>query len=218
MSDRGDRDVGPDEKLAENYRLSQHPGSEDCPPPETLAALATGELDGAERDAVSDHAVGCRRCARDLQILFATKRETEAARPRRSVWTAALAAAAVLALAALLVPALRRPKATSSDETVRSGVASEDRLVSPPAGAELAQAPEKLSWPALPGDSGYTLKLFDASGAALWESPSLTAATATLPADVRARLANGSFFWVLTAQRPTGSERRGPFPFSIRTR
>src|SRR5262249_61691505 len=66
--------------LRRAYRDLQEPGSGTCPAPETLAALATGELAGEERLRVADHVVRCRSCTDNAQILMQTDAEAGGAR------------------------------------------------------------------------------------------------------------------------------------------
>jgi hypothetical protein len=83
--------------LRRAYRDLQEAASGACPPPETLAALATGELAGEERQRLADHVVRCRSCTDNTQILMQT--DAEAGGARRAAGTRVARASGLLAAA-----------------------------------------------------------------------------------------------------------------------
>lgn len=77
-----------------------------CPTPETLAAFAEGQLNGAAAAAVVEHLDTCDECMRDVALgMKAAEEEDNVVRPRRWMpWLAGIAAAAVIVM---LIPAVR---------------------------------------------------------------------------------------------------------------
>lgn len=205
--------------LRKTYRELQAEGSDACPPGETLAALATGELAGAERDSAADHAVQCRRCSEDLQVLLATHAQAGEKVPAATGWwgrAAALGVAAVLVIfvaRAVLAPRSPHPTEPSAERGPASAIGS---LVVPGDGAELAGAPERFAWPAQKDADGYRVKLFDSSGEALWQSERVSKPDVGLPPFQRSRLKSGqAYFWNVEVDGPLEKTRLGPFRFRL---
>jgi hypothetical protein len=203
--------------LSQTYRDLQGAGSDQCPSAEALAAAAVGDAPASERDRIADHAVSCRRCSEDLQILMRTHLEATGAsaapRPmRRMMWLSA-AAVAVIAAGAVFVLRTSRPV-----EVVRGSRAlREAALVTPRDNTTLSAAPEKLIWPAQPGAEGYRAKLFDASGQAIWESERIAEPSVTLSASAAASVRPGQgYFWTVEVELPLEKQHLGPYSFTLR--
>lgn len=108
--------------LSRTYQDLQSEGSAQCPSAETLAALTLGELPAAERERLADHAVGCRRCSRDAQILLRTHQEAShrlSSRFVRARWLGIAAAVTLIAAGGLLFRSAR--EGTSRSEGVSRG-------------------------------------------------------------------------------------------------
>jgi hypothetical protein len=206
----------------EAYRSLQTAGSPDCPDDETLAALATGESLGAERERLADHVAGCRRCAdryrtlRDLHRAAAADPVRGGARSGGSGSPLRLlaAAAAVLGVIGLAWIAVL-PRETGDPDALRGGPAVVEG-VRPAPDARLATPPRELTWPARDGALSYRVILYDAASSPLWTSGTVSAPRLPLPDEARSRLtAGGSYFWVVEVDLGTRSSRLGPFWFSL---
>jgi len=203
--------------LRRAYRDLQEAGSPACPAPETLAALATGELEGDERRRVADHVVRCRSCTDSTQILMQTDAEAGGSRRAAGARTArvsgllAAAVAFVVAAGALVWNSARR------DEAVRGNAKEAPAAVTPADGSTLAQAPAEFRWPARPQAEGYRLKLFASNGDAQWEADAGKAQQLSLPEAERARLQAGKgYFWTVEVQTPLEKQKLGPYSFTLR--
>jgi hypothetical protein len=195
------------------YHALQEKGSDSCPPPETLAALVTGDLAGEERKRSADHVIRCRACSDATQILLQTDAEAGSrpgVRGRRLIRYAGLAAAAVVAVVAvrLLLPSRPGPSAERGPST--------SARVEPTDGASLSEAPGGFGWPAEPDAESYRVKLFDDTGEPLWQSDPTRETRVTLPPSERARLKAGkAFFWNVEVEGRLEKKRLGPFRFRL---
>jgi hypothetical protein len=63
------------------YRSLQTPGSPSCPPEDRLIALVLHEPSCAERAALADHIVRCRRCTDLYQLLLRVRHDRRETRP-----------------------------------------------------------------------------------------------------------------------------------------
>jgi anti-sigma factor RsiW len=205
-----------DDRLRSVYRELQTAGSEACPGDDDLAALVLGELPPERRDAVADHAVACRRCAKGAAILLETRRETAALAgsgpaPERRRWIAIAAAAAAIAVIALLIgrPADRGP-------SVERGRGDRTAGFVPADGAELTEAPTRFAWPAVERAEAYRLRIYRDSGEPAWASAAIAAPSVDLPPETRAHLAKGgSYYWVVEVEGSSGTSRLGPLSFRV---
>ena len=206
--------------LSRTYQDLQSEGSAQCPSAETLAALTLGELPAAERERLADHAVGCRRCSRDAQILLRTHQEAShrlSSRFVRARWLGIAAAVTLIAAGGLLFRSAR--EGTSRSEGVSRGAGTGETRggVVPRTGEALSNAPDRFTWTPQESAEGYRVKLFDASGQMLWESERVSKPSVGAPPLVRSRLKSGqSYFWVVEVEQPFERKRLGPFPFSLR--
>ena len=232
MSDRPlDPDRAPDlAAWREAYRGLQTAGSPDCPDDETLAALATGEPTGAERERLADHVALCRRCADRYRTLRALHRMA-AAEPERDEgrrpsppllgregsrrFLLLVAAASLLVVIGLI--GLTGPMGRVPDQDRLRGPAMEEG-VRPAPEARLEAPPRQLVWPARDGALSYRVILYDAGSSPLWKSGPLAVPRLALPDAARSRLATGeSYFWVVEVGRGKAepASRLGPFWFSL---
>jgi len=206
--DAEERDDVPAWRRAYRSTLAAEPAG--CPGDDALAALATGELDDAERTRVADHVTRCARCTADYRLLVEVHEEAAASRRRRRNPWLSIAAAAAVAVAAGV--ALRVGPAGS--DRLRGGEPS--RAVAPAPDARLATPPAELTWGADPGAVRYRVRLFDARGERIWESEAAPATSRPLPPEVRARLLPGaSYFWVVDVEGPGPARKLGPFWFQL---
>jgi hypothetical protein len=202
--------------LSQTYRDLQGPGSDQCPHAEALASVALGEAPASERDRIADHAVSCRRCSEDLQLLMRTHVEVRGApAPRRLALLTWISAAAIAAIA---VGALLFMRTSRPEDALRGGRAPQEAaLVEPADGATIAAAPETLRWPAQPRAEGYRAKLFDSSGETIWESERVTEPSVALPRSAASRLQPGQgYFWRVDVEMALEKRRLGPFSFNLR--
>jgi hypothetical protein len=195
--------------LSRDYRELQTPGSDRCPDPEALAALALNETPPGQRESLADHIVACRRCSESYQILARTHQEIRAVRSASRTWIAAAALVLLAAGAVVVWQSARR------DEVYRGSRRSPASVV-PADGASSVAAPAVLRWPAQPQAEAYRVKLFAADGQALWQSDVITSNQAPVPESVRSRLQAGkSYFWSVEVRMPLETQRLGPFSFTL---
>lgn len=170
-----------------------------CPEPEALQALVEHQGTEDERLATLDHALSCRSCSREFELLRALRTAAPSVRRPRvaSPWVAA--ASAIVAVAAATV-ALR---SMSTPANVMRGPASGDVvLVPPPASASV------LRWHAVPRAVSYVVEVMDAQGAVV--AADTTADTSfALPSRLRARPEPNEQWWV-RARLSDGAELRSP--------
>ncbi|HVR96536.1 MAG TPA: TraR/DksA C4-type zinc finger protein, partial [Thermoanaerobaculia bacterium] len=205
MSDRPmDPDHAPDlAAWREAYRGLQTAGSPDCPDDETLAALATGEPIGAERERLADHVALCRRCADRYRMLRALHQmaaaepvRDEGSPPQSSRRFLLLVAAASLLVVVGLVGLTGQTGRVPDQDRLRGPAVEEG--VRPAPEARLAAPPRQLAWPASDGALSYRVILYDAGSSPLWKSGSVAVPRLALPDAARSRLASGeSYFWVV---------------------
>lgn len=130
-----------------------------------------------------------------------------AARPRALPrWAVAAALVAVVAGASVVL----RPRATGTGDAVRDGERSL-ALVAPR--GDLATAPTRLAWRALPGRPRYTIELLDAS-----DNPVLLVETSDTTAAIPpGTLRPGTYRWFVRARATDGSDLRSALErFTIR--
>jgi hypothetical protein len=177
-----------------------------CPDPELLAGLALGEAVSADRRALADHVVGCRRCAADFRLLRELHGEAQRPARRRRFWGGLAAAAAVVIVAvAGLWP--------RGGEIATRGPGFATRPVD---GAVLAAPPRQLEWPAQLGARRYRVTLHRGDGTRLWEAPPVDDPRLEIPTEVVTALAPGrSGYWVVDVEGPVRRQRLGPFWFEV---
>lgn len=199
-------------------------GGAECPPPDDLVRLVTGEAGRKERRRTLDHVAGCGECAQILKSLLRLSDEVDRIigkpEPRRKpklIPGRRAALAALAGLAGLLVVTYAVIRLTERP-VVRGTTGAEVRLVSPKTGAALAGADIELRWEAVPRTAGYRVELFDRSLAKLWGSAALTEVRLRLPAEARATLHEGeTYFWRVTATLDDDQELQSKLAeFSIR--
>jgi len=203
----------PDAGLGKAYRALQEKGSEACPQPETLAALAAGELAGEQRQRTANHVVRCRSCTESTQILIQTHAEAgggSRARGGLLARTAGLAAAAVVAIVAARLLLAPRPEPSAERGAARN------LQVVPADGASLSSPPEQFSWQAESDAESYRVKLFDDTGEPVWQSDAAKETRAAFPPADRVRLSKGkAYFWNVEVEGRLEKRRLGPFRFRL---
>jgi len=169
--------------------------------------LALGQLAGAERQGVFDHATRCAECLRvyrGVKLIQAEAGAFDAAAPRRPArlalvgqraWLFAGAAAAAALLMALVLPlSLHVPQPAPADGLRSDALQSPEPLE--PLG-HVASRPAAFRWQAVPGAGSYRLELTRPDGERLWQSPPVEKTTVAWPSSVPA--APGEYYWRVTA-------------------
>lgn len=178
----------------------------ECPSPDDLARLVTGEAGRKERARTLDHVAGCGECAKLLKSLLrisdefdrvaaeaGARRKPKLVPSRRTVLAAVAALAGMIAVTYSIVRLSERP-------VVRGTAGVEVRLVSPKPGAALAAGDIEFKWEAVPKASHYTVELFGASLEKIWRSGPITGTKLKLPEDARRIILGGeTYFWRVTA-------------------
>ena len=198
---------------AESLRV--HPGLRadapgGCLDEDALAAFVSGDVTAAQRAAALAHLTVCARCRHAVAILSRVIADHRIASeihgvrrpswPRRARWTAGVAAAAAI------VFLLLRP--SGADE-----LAPGSELREPPitvVGGPTLIAPRgrvaavtNLTWSLVPHAERYRLRLYDATGTALWENET-TDTVAAVPASIPLP-PGATYFWKVEAK--TGRNR-----------
>jgi hypothetical protein len=201
------------------------PCTPQCPDADTLTAFALGQLDSAERDAIAERVGACPNCAAAVQLALASgdwsadlardlEAESDSAqvvtltpRPRRRMplWIPAAMAAGV-ALVFVALPMLRPPV---PGQVLRGAAAL---AVQPADESVLHAAPDELRWPCALAPNAVQVELLDASAVRLWIGQAEDC-SATLPAEVKARVNGGAYLWRLSDTRE--EVVAGPFGFSV---
>ena len=192
--------------------LGAHPDSE------ALVRAAEGALLPDEREAVVSHLETCAPCAADVRMAFealgAPSLPESRGIPRG--WLAVAAVAAILAAGAgvLLNRGTMRP-AISGER----GAPAPVHRSKPDDGATLTVPPYEIAWEDAPAAEEYTLLLYDAESRLLWRSPPSKNPRATLPPDVRGRLAGGSrYLWRVRYASGFDSRESPVFSFTLTRR
>ena len=170
-----------------------------CPVPEALQALVERQGTEETRLATLDHALSCRSCSRELELLRALRAAAPSVRRPRVARPWLVAASAIVAVAAATI-AIRSMSAPAN--VMRGPSAGGIALVASPARASV------LRWHAVPRAVSYVVEVMDAQGAVL--AADTTADTSfALPATLRVRPAPSEQWWV-RARLSDGAELRSP--------
>ncbi|MCI0489914.1 MAG: hypothetical protein L0229_25255 [Blastocatellia bacterium] len=206
----------------------------ECLSPETFERAAMGEMNSSERERMTSHLMICSDCAREYRAVrslgavfeqpLSGKETMPAARSQRlwerlspSAWRAAAALSAViLAITVSLTLWLNSRQVYVPQSSERGGVTM--RLtVEPSDKAQLSEAPQKLVRSVVERAESYRVALYDYESTLIWESPSVTDTSITLPQAVRNDLKPGKlFYWQVTVQEGIESRRSDVFQFTIR--
>jgi len=192
-----------------------------CPSDEALLKVLTGAATSLERQALADHLVRCSDCAEEYRIASDLKPWAAAAAdrlapvqgaPQRSgfrlgapqagswrPWLGAFSWRRVATVTAVLALTLggvalwqTMPPAPASDR----GRSSMTLSAQPPDRAVLPSPPDVLAWSAVPGAESYQVILYDFESTPVWESPPITDARVSLPADTRGAIQPGTpYYW-----------------------
>ena len=171
-----------------------------------------GKLGEAEAEAFEAHYFECDRCwalvHRGVEVRAAGRPTATARNPpiraipwRKWAWVPlAAAAAAVLWLGIRTTPVVPRPGSDSTTRGTEGGTMSV-RVIS--GGAEL-----KAAWPKVTSATDYQVRLFDPSGALLWErripDTAVSVARDSLPGGQRGG-GGAILYWQVQALDPTGA-------------
>lgn len=119
-------------------------------------------------------------------------------------WAAAALVVLGVGTATLLMREPASPPAVRGDATV---------VLDPASGSRLHTTPLRLQWKAIGTATAYRVEIYDDRAESLWRSERVAATSLELPADVRAKLARGTYLWRVRAE---GSEIEvGPFWFRV---
>jgi hypothetical protein len=179
---------------------------EGCLDDESLAALVSGEA-GEQRGTFLAHLAVCSRCRHaaaaisrglsDGRIAAQLPRDPRHAWRRRIGWSAGLAAAATIA-ALILWPHSVDESGTEYREGGITTVGAP--VVVAPRG--LVTTAPRMIWSAVPRVTRYRVRLYDATGAVLWESEVMDS-SAILPGFVRLT-AGTTYLWKVEAKTGRG--------------
>lgn len=179
----------------------------DCPQPDRLWSVATGEAVLAERHEIIAHTASCASCAAAFRLALGLSRESSESaaviRPDRRrwlrwrSWAAALAAAVLLAI---FLPDLWLDRPSP----YRGGVGEEIRsLLEEP--ALLARDHAELRWTEGPPGSTYELRVLTREGIEVTVDPGLTETRYRIPPAVFAEAPAGTvYYWQVKVVRPDG--------------
>lgn len=207
-------------RLAERARL--RPRQErGCPESELLAALATGEVQAGEREALLAHLEACPDCVTELAAAAAATELIAETQPRavaprlkarrfssRRGWLRLAAALILVAGGLVTYRVLEAPPAELRGE-------SPVWTVVPAHESELGRAPRELRWEALSDALQYDVELFDAAFSSLARSGALSEPRFVLPVELRL-LPGATYFWRVEAKGARRDEASPVFSFRLR--
>ena len=184
---------------------------------ESWERLALGELAGADRDRVLDHASRCAGCSRILRGLVELERGVVAVDAHRSavltrqpagspVWLTFAAAAAAAALVAVSASIALSPPTGVGTSLVRSGAESRPKAIAPV--GLLRSVPAMFRWQGLDSSFRFTIELLDRDGELLWRSDELVGTETAWPADVPAL--PGRYYWRVWSADEDGRTSASP--------
>lgn len=188
----------------------------DCPAPDRLWAVATGEATVDERHEIIAHTATCASCASAFRLArgLSEKEKTEAAvlRPSWKRWAPGIVAlAAVLALA-VLVPGLWQSK----PEPYRGGQDQEIRSLTGEAALPRDQA--ELRWTPGPPGSRYEVRVLTRDGAEIAVESDLEVPRYRIPPSALVGAPPGMvLYWQVKALRPEGKSSASK-TFEVRLR
>jgi anti-sigma factor RsiW len=170
--------------------------------PGEVAAYVDGAVEGPARRAIESHLAACAQCRSEVTEVGGVIRSIPRAR-RARVWFPAVAAAAAV-LIWWVAPAVdpAPPAVIHRDEAVTA--TSAPRLLP---GRSAGAAP-MATWSPVPSADRYRVRLFDATGAVLWERE--TVDTIAIVPDSVALKAGTPYYWKVESHsgfgRWTGSD------------
>ena len=162
---------------------------------------------------MADHVVACRRCSESHLLLthahaFATQKPDGA-----RVWRPWAAAAAIALVALAAVWTIR---SSGNREAFRGAASVPSGEVIPADGTTIGDPPPVLRWPMQREAQSHRVRLFSSAGDPLWEADAGKSREITVPESVRVRLRAGqAYFWTVDVGTPAGTERLGPFAFTL---
>lgn len=172
----------------------------DCPEPDRLWAVATGEAPVEERHEIVAHMTTCASCASAFRLargMSEEKKEASVVRGPWARWTPILGAIAAVMVLAVLIPSLRKPAPYrgGQDQEIRSLVENET----------LSRDRADLRWtPGRPG-SRYEVRVLTAEGAEIAVESDLEAPSYRIPSSALAGVPAGTvLYWQVKALHPDG--------------
>ena len=202
------------EDVAEAYRHSTRDtaGRAGCLSSEALGRLAAGDVDDGERATWLDHVASCAECAVELRIAREATTWSRTRNDSRRPRSAPAFRSPIMAMAATLLMAVGLWLMWPQNEPVDHGVRGAGAEVLPANGAVVDQPPTVLEWPAQLGAQGYRVKILDAQGHLLWQSPILDEPVARplWPGSVA-----GLCLWTVEVRGPVSRAELGPYRLTI---
>lgn len=174
----------------------------DCPEPDRLWAVATGEAPPSERHEIIAHMASCASCASAFRLargLSEEKKEASVIHRSWARWTPVVGALAAVLLLAILVPGLWRsqpsPYRGGQDQEIRS-------LLDDPA---LPRDQAELRWSPGPPGSRYEVRVLTRDGVEIAVEPDLEAPRYRIPPSVLTGLPEDTIlYWQVKVLRPDG--------------
>lgn len=212
-------------------RRSQH--ARECLSSETFERAMKGDMERAERARMASHLMTCSDCAREyravrsLRSVFEQPQSGGEAIPvaysarlwerlSPSSWRVAAALAVVILIVTVPLTLWLNSRQSYVPHPTERGGAARRLTVEPSDKTQLSEAPKKLAWSAVERAESYRVMLYDYESTLIWESPSTTDASITLPETIRASLERGRlFYWQVTIQEGIESRRSDVFQFTI---
>jgi hypothetical protein len=190
----------------------------DCPEPDRLWAVATGEAPLAERHDIIAHMSSCASCAAAFRLARGLSQEQARTstllrfdRPWMR-WSTAAAALAAAVLLAVLVPGLWR----NQSAPYRGGEGQEIRSLMDDAVLPRDQA--ELRWSPAPPGSRYEVRVLTREGAEIAVESDLEAPRYRIPPSALAGVPAGTvLYWQVKAIRPDGKSSASK-TFEVRLR
>lgn len=181
-----------------------------------IAALATGELTGSEREDALRRLIRSPEAVEKYRILTELHVAAGAIREPRLGNATMYGVAATVVIAVLIGAAAISPLWDVFDrypsDSVRTPVAY---TVTPGDNALLDQFPLTFEWPEVPGAQRYRVRLFDAAAEQIWLSQWSNVPELAFEGDQRLALDTGTrFFWVVEIEGRASQREIGPFWFS----
>jgi hypothetical protein len=172
----------------------------DCPEPDRLWAVATGEAPVPERQEIIAHMATCASCAAAFRLARGLSEERKDASVVRRSWTRwapVVGALAAVLILAVMIPSLYKPA------PYRGGKDPEIRSLLDDTALPRKQA--ELRWSAGPAGTRYEVRVLTRDGAEIAVEPDLEMPRYRIPASALAGVPDGSvLYWQVKALYPDG--------------
>ncbi len=184
-----------------------------CPPPEALLALARREGEESARLATLDHAMACRDCRAELDLLrsidSAGAALGESAKPSARRWLMPAALAASVLFAVLVGRVALAPR---SNDVLRAGPEAASVVLLTPENEIEAGQPVSFAWRPVPGASRYRIEVLTAGGDIAVEAETRDT---TVTLNSVGGLAPGEYQWWVVAMTPRPGPRSALRPLRL---